>query len=117
MPLKDSRGYPLPRCLRLGLLWLLHRFEQFIAVGPSERLLRQGLVATDMNWFREPDVGEAIHARIRHRGGLLSAEIEGHDPCKVRFDAPAHAIAAGQGVVLYAGDEVLGGGWIREAFA
>jgi tRNA-specific 2-thiouridylase len=88
-----------------------------VTIGPSERLLRQGLVATDMNWFREPGADEAIHARIRHRGGLLSAEIEGHDPCRVRFDAPAHAIAAGQGVVLYAGDEVLGGGWIREAFA
>jgi tRNA-specific 2-thiouridylase len=31
----------------------------------------------------------------------------------VRFDTAQSAIAPGQAVVLYEGDEVLGGGWIE----
>ena len=68
-----------------------------------------------MNWFRYPDPSEPIVARIRHNGGLIGATIEGTDPVTVRFHAPARAIAPGQAVVLYTGDEVLGGGWIDRA--
>jgi tRNA-specific 2-thiouridylase len=88
-----------------------------VTIGPKDKLRAQGLISTGMNWFRSPAPDEPIHARIRHRGGLLPAEIDGEDPCTVRFLAPAHSIAPGQGVVLYSGDEVLGGGWIREALA
>jgi tRNA-specific 2-thiouridylase len=30
----------------------------------------------------------------------------------LRFDAPEFGVAPGQAAVLYAGDRVLGGGWI-----
>lgn len=86
-----------------------------VVVGPADRLLKQGLVAAGMNWFRYPDPGEEIHARIRHNGGLIPAEIDGKDPVTVHFKAPARAIAPGQALVLYNGDEVLGGGWIKSA--
>jgi tRNA-specific 2-thiouridylase len=32
----------------------------------------------------------------------------------VTFDAPEYGVAPGQAAVLYAGDRVLGGGWIEE---
>jgi tRNA-specific 2-thiouridylase len=86
-----------------------------VVVGPADRLVEQGLIASGMNWFRRPDKNEKIDARIRHNGGLIPCEVEGDDPITVRFKAPARAIAPGQAVVLYAGDEVLGGGWIDRA--
>ncbi len=84
-----------------------------VTIGDSDRLMQQGLTASGMNWYRKPRPDEALEARIRHRGGRIPAVVEGDDPCQVRFSAPASAVAPGQGVVLYSGDEVLGGGWIQ----
>jgi len=86
-----------------------------VVVGPADRLLEQGLQASDINWFRRPKPGEQVMARIRHNGGLIPATVEGEDPITVHFQAPARAVAPGQAVVLYSGDEVLGGGWIDRA--
>ena len=33
------------------------------------------------------------------------------------FDAPEYGVAPGQAAVLYAGERVLGGGWIAETHA
>lgn len=86
-----------------------------VVVGPADRLQEQGLIASGMNWFRHPEEGETVFARIRHNGGLLEATVTGEDPIEVRFKAPARAVAPGQAVVLYSEDEVLGGGWIERA--
>ena len=106
--LRLAVGYPL-------YVLAIRPSTKEVVVGPADRLLEQGLVASDMNWFRHPGPDEPITARIRHNGGLLEASLEGEDPVTVRFKAPARAIAPGQAVVLYAGDEVLGGGWIDRA--
>ena len=37
----------------------------------------------------------------------------GESYLRVTFDAPQRAITRGQGAVLYDGDRVLAGGWIR----
>jgi tRNA-specific 2-thiouridylase len=37
------------------------------------------------------------------------------DKLTVIFDAPEEAVAPGQAVVFYDGDEVLGGAWIQRA--
>ena len=63
-----------------------------------------------------PAPGEPVMARIRHNGHLVSARIDdGEKLVSVRFDEPVWAVAPGQAVVLYQGDQVLGGGWIRRA--
>jgi tRNA-uridine 2-sulfurtransferase len=85
-----------------------------VVVGPAERLEHQGLLATDMTWFARPTRGQPLYARIRHRGALVPCAIEGEDPLRLHFQAPARAVCPGQAVVLYDGDRVLGGGWIRE---
>jgi tRNA-specific 2-thiouridylase len=88
-----------------------------VVVGPSERLVEQGLEAIGTTWLRAPEPGAALHARIRHRGALLPCIVEQLAPLRLRFSAPARAIAPGQSVVLYDGDEVLGGGLIRRALS
>ncbi len=94
-----------------------------VIVGPEERLQTHAVVASGMNWLRRPDVHEALHARIRHRGALTPCNVDdggaiaAPDAITVRFRAPARAATPGQGIVLYAGDEVVAGGYIERAGA
>lgn len=94
--------------------WYVLRVEpetRRVVVGAEERLMSWALRTRGMRWFREP-TDELLHARIRHRGALIPCSVDGE---VVRFAAPARAVTPGQAVVIYTGDEVLGGGWIRGA--
>ena len=53
-------------------------------------------------------------AEIRYRHAAASARVavEG-ERLRVQFDEPQFGVTPGQAVVLYDGDRVLGGGWIR----
>ena len=97
--------------------------QKKVVIGDSSDLLTTGLIAKNMNWFREPLPDEPILARIRHRGALHPCQIEpiGEDgEWIVKFEAKARSVAPGQAVVLYSGlgksNErlVIGGGWIRQ---
>lgn len=84
-----------------------------VVVGSAEGLMHHALEANQINWYRKPEKGEILHARIRHRGALIPCEIEGDEPLKVHLKAPARAITAGQAVVVYSGTDVIAGGWIQ----
>ena len=84
-----------------------------VVVGPGDRLFNQTLEARQLNWYRKPEVGEVLHARIRHRGALIPCELEGEDPLVVHLSAPARAITPGQAIVIYSGTDVVAGGWIN----
>jgi len=91
-----------------------------VKVGPPDLLFHQAVKATGLNWYRRPERGEVVQARIRHRGGMVPATVEldeGDGTAWVRFRAPARAAARGQAVVLYEQGRVLGGGWISEVTA
>lgn len=89
---------------------------QTVTVGPRDALDRHTLDATGVNWIAgtPPATGSRVTARIRHRHREASASITPgpDDTVSVTFDEPQHAIAPGQAVVFYAGEEVIGGGWI-----
>ena len=61
-------------------------------------------------------IGRAVRcsAKIRynHQPQPAVATLISPDELSVRFDELQSAITPGQAVVLYAGEEVLGGGWI-----
>jgi tRNA-uridine 2-sulfurtransferase len=87
-----------------------------VIVGPKDALERSTLTASGVNWIsgERPEGGLRVTARIRHRHREAPATI---DPIhgnrvQVRFDEPQSAVAPGQAVVFYAGDVVVGGGWI-----
>ena len=89
---------------------------QAITVGPREALEKVELSASGVNWIAgaPPADGARITAQIRHRHREAAATIHpvGADRVRVTFDAPQAAIAPGQALVMYQGDEVVGGGWI-----
>jgi tRNA-specific 2-thiouridylase len=91
-----------------------------VVVGPGELLARRGLRADRVSWVAgEPPGPGPFEAtvRIRYRGEDVPAVVEpvGPDGAVVEFRTPQRAVAPGQSVVVYSGDEVLGGGRILEA--
>jgi len=57
-------------------------------------------------------------ARVRyHHPGAPCAVRAMKDRLEVAFDTPQRSVTPGQALVLYDGDEVLGGGWIECAGA
>jgi tRNA-uridine 2-sulfurtransferase len=89
-----------------------------VVVGEEGDQYRNGLVADQANWVSVPPPHlpfEAV-ARIRssHGGAVASIEPLPGDRFRVRFREPQRAISPGQAVVLYEGDLLLGGGFIRD---
>ena len=89
-----------------------------VTVGPNEALFRWSLRAADWNWFPFPALTEPIRvlAKVRYRHTEQPATVypEENGFARVEFDEPQRAITAGQAVVLYDGDLVIGGGTITE---
>ena len=84
-----------------------------VRVGPREAAERRELEVRDLRWLAPPCAQLSADVQVRHRGTPIAAEvvIEG-DRARVTLATPTVA-APGQAAVLYAGDRVLAGGWIR----
>ncbi|MCI0632676.1 MAG: tRNA 2-thiouridine(34) synthase MnmA [Actinobacteria bacterium] len=88
-----------------------------VVVGPGELLARRGLIADRVSWVSgEPSGGPFEgEVKIRYRGEDVPSVIEPlGDRIRVEFRSPQRAVAPGQSVVIYRGDELLGGGRILE---
>ena len=86
-----------------------------IVVGNVGQALHNVLVARQLNWVsgQSPQKLVEVTARIRYRAPEADAELYlGDDGVEVRFFEPQSAMAPGQSIVFYQGDEVLGGGII-----
>ncbi|HET6567560.1 MAG TPA: tRNA 2-thiouridine(34) synthase MnmA [Rhodothermales bacterium] len=88
-----------------------------ITVGGREELLQHTLVARELNLVKYPDLRDERPAvgkvRYKDEGENCLAWQTGPDELQVAFTHPRHAITPGQSLVLYEGDDVLGGGWIH----
>ena len=70
-----------------------------------------------MRWIGpRPDLPAAVEVQIRYRHRATKALIDELTPGRyeARFAEPQRAVAPGQAAVFYAGDRVLGGGWIDD---
>jgi tRNA-specific 2-thiouridylase len=94
-----------------------------VVVGAADMLFSSGLTAVDVNWI-DPEAMEkarggkltaAAKIRYRHQEAPCIIKTLPDGSIEVVFDKPQKAVTPGQAVVIYDGDEVLGGGWIREA--
>ena len=114
----QRRGLGIPWREPLYVLRILPD-ENRVVVGTKDRLSSTVLTGKNASWIEgspPADVFDA-RARIRYRHKEADARIEvlSGDAIRVRFREPQKAVTPGQAVVLYRGDEVLGGAWIEEA--
>ena len=89
-----------------------------LVVGSKKDLMSYNLTARDITWVRgAPPVGKGnVMARIRYGAEEASVSLQDKDNgMEVTFDRAQSAIAPGQDIVLYRGDELLGGGVIERA--
>jgi tRNA-specific 2-thiouridylase len=87
-----------------------------VFVGTRDQLLKRGFIADQVNWLIEPPTRPVrVRAKIRYQHEPAPAIVECPAPQLIRvvFDEPQSAITPGQSVVLYDGDDCLGGGWIQ----
>ncbi|MEE2710832.1 MAG: tRNA 2-thiouridine(34) synthase MnmA [Gemmatimonadota bacterium] len=89
-----------------------------VVVGDDEDLLCPSLTAECVKWQSGHRPSGAFYGqvKIRYRHGSTAATITPFDDdcVDVRFDDPQRAITPGQSVVFYDGNDVIGGGIIRE---
>jgi tRNA-specific 2-thiouridylase len=79
------------------------------------RLMATSLIARPFHWIRRPEsLPGQLTARIRHRQALQACMLRSAagDAVDVSFNDPQRAAVAGQYLVLYDGQECLGGGEI-----
>jgi tRNA-specific 2-thiouridylase len=88
-----------------------------VVVGDEAGLLRDRLVARDVNWLSVSEPARPIRgrARVRHRHAEAEALLAplGSGRVEVVFEEPQRAVTPGQAVVFYDGEVCLGGGWIE----
>ena len=77
----------------------------------DSELVRDRVTLEQLHWIDRAPVSE-FHARIRHRGQLLLAHLDGDT---LVLSQPERALTPGQSVVVYEGYECLGGGIIAAA--
>ncbi len=90
-----------------------------VRVGPRAALEVTDVLATGVRWIAgRPPPDRQLAAQVRYRGAPMTAEWtpEGAHGLRVRFVAERPSgVAPGQALVLYDGQECLGGGTIAEA--
>jgi tRNA-specific 2-thiouridylase len=80
-----------------------------VVVGPRRALAVSAASLSDINWLGG-DFSGSITTKVRSMAKPVPTRFDG---AAVHFDDPEYGVAPGQAAVLYAGDRILGGGWIE----
>jgi tRNA-specific 2-thiouridylase len=90
--------------------------DRAVVIGTRDELLGNGVIAREVNWLGDrPSVGSTVAVQIRHRAPAVTATLVRVDDEEIELalEEPVAAITPGQSLVLYSGDQVLGGGVIE----
>lgn len=85
--------------------------KKHVIVGPKEALLRQSFIIKDCNWLGE-GTDAIVKLRSMHPGAPATIERLENGRARVTLLEPQAAVSPGQACVAYAGDRLIGGGWI-----
>lgn len=82
-----------------------------VIVGPKEALLKQEFIIRNCNWLGDE---REVMVKMRSMQQPMPAIIEklDHHRARITLSEPQGAVSPGQACVAYAGDRMLGGGWI-----
>ena len=94
-----------------------------VIVGPKDALLRRSFVIRECNWLtpalvagsgmnQTPSFDGVVKLRSAHPGAEATIELLDNNRARVTLAQPQAAVSPGQACVAYAGDRLLGGGWI-----
>jgi tRNA-specific 2-thiouridylase len=90
-----------------------------LVAGYKKDVFKKSLTAERVNWIAVDGIDKPLKvmAKIRynHKKARATVTDTGGGLIRVDFDSPQESPTPGQAVVLYDGDIVLGGGWIKEA--
>lgn len=87
-----------------------------VVVGPRSALGVGRIRLAGLNWLGDGPVDERrVEAKVRSTRPAVPARIARASASEIEivFDAPEEGVAPGQACVLYDGERVLGGGWIK----
>lgn len=91
--------------------------ENIVHLGTADKLDAISLTADNVNLLKYSDLLDprrfTVKIRYKDEGALAMCHTDKDGTLHVTFDEPRRAIARGQSVVLYEGDDVVGGGLIR----
>lgn len=89
-----------------------------VVVGPETSLYKSSCTVSHMNWIAPPelDYPQGFTAKIRSRAKESPVTVRPliDNRVDVEFETPQRAITPGQSLVLYKGEQVIGGGWIED---
>ena len=81
-----------------------------VVVGPRSALAVGAAAIDAVNWIGGDHAGP-VTVKVRSMAKPVAARL---DRDRIVFDTPEYGVAPGQAAVFYAGDRVLGGGWIAK---
>ena len=92
-----------------------------VIVGPKSALARSTVALRELNWIAEaiPTDGLDVTVKLRSAQPAVAARIFAAEEGAARLEllSPEFGVAPGQAGVVYAGDRLLGGGWISRSRA
>jgi len=87
-----------------------------VTLGGPEDLMSYELDADDVNLISVPDLSSPMNVtakvRYRNKGVPAVAVTDSSGILHIKFEEPQKSVTKGQAVVMYDGDEVVGGGTI-----
>jgi len=88
-----------------------------VVVGSEEELETSAAIVRDVRWVSgvapETALRACVQIRSRHAGVEASLTAVEGGRFRIDFDQPVRAVTPGQAAVFYAGECVLGGGWLE----
>ena len=73
----------------------------------ASEMWRKEITLQNLHWINEPAESQPLQVRVRHRAPLIKATLSGET---LTLSEPQRAVTPGQSVVIYSGEECLGGG-------